>query len=417
MATTLLDKHIPELAAKYLRLFPVCLYRRKVLLMTCCCCFLLLSTSTLLYYRQIHQLSPLFNTRAVSWMKDESEVVKVCAPRSNIAFLKNHKCASSAIQNILFRYAEQHDLQPALPDHSNYFGGGLRTFRSEFYTGSPWAKLGVNIFAIHTKWNHDEVAKIMPNNTVYVTIIREPTSLFTSLFSYSLFQKRTGLTADEYILQTPVEGKRLLGWLGFNQMTWDLGMIKEDMNNLTKVARMVREASDRFDLVMVAERMEESLVLLAHLMCWPLSDVIVPKLNARSDKYHFNMSQEILKVLQEKQAPDHLVYDHFQRRFDSLVDAFGRERMAQEVSKLRNLTKDLMTKCKMNKKPSTELRGIYKPWSNQIEGYTAGNTTDKRCQRIANTELPSSGTSGTNNTKKSWQDSASPTTSGCTPLT
>ncbi|KAK3872941.1 hypothetical protein Pcinc_022014 [Petrolisthes cinctipes] len=320
-------------------------------------------------------------------MREEGEVREVCAPRSNIAFLKNHKCASSAVQNILFRYAEQHNLQLALPDASNYFGGGVRPFRSEFYTGSPWSKLGVNIFAIHTKWNHDEIAKIMPNNTVYVTIIRDPTSLFTSLFSYSQFQKRTGLTFDEFIQKTPVEGKRLVGYLGFNQMAWDMGMIKEDINNITKVARMVREASDHFDLVMIAEKMEESLVLLAHLMCWPLSEVIVPKLNARSNKYHFNMSKEILNVLQEKQAPDHFIYNHFLKKFDSLVDAFGRERMAHQVSKLRKLTENLMTKCKLNKKPSVELTGINKPWSDMVEGYTVGNTTDKRCQRIAMTEL------------------------------
>ncbi|KAK3878569.1 hypothetical protein Pcinc_016782 [Petrolisthes cinctipes] len=67
MATTLLDKHIPELAAHCLRLIPVGLYKRKVLLIICCCCFVLLSTSTLLYYHQtqdINHFSAFFNTRS-----------------------------------------------------------------------------------------------------------------------------------------------------------------------------------------------------------------------------------------------------------------------------------------------------------------------------------------------------------------
>ena len=48
--------------------------------------------------------------------------------------------------------------------------------------------------------------------------------------------------------------------------------------------RQVRERDEQFGLVLVAERMEESLVLLAKYLCWELSDVLVLKLNSRSDE-------------------------------------------------------------------------------------------------------------------------------------
>ena len=42
----------------------------------------------------------------------------------------------------------------------------------------------------------------------------------------------------------------------------------------------VMQADEQFGLVMVAERMEESLVLLAKYLCWNLSDVLVLRLNS-----------------------------------------------------------------------------------------------------------------------------------------
>ena len=46
----------------------------------------------------------------------------------------------------------------------------------------------------------------------------------------------------------------------------------------------VMQADEQFGLVMVVERMEESLVLLADYLCWELSDVLVLDLNSLRSK-------------------------------------------------------------------------------------------------------------------------------------
>ena len=48
--------------------------------------------------------------------------------------------------------------------------------------------------------------------------------------------------------------------------------------------RQVREADEQFGLVLVAERMEKSLVLMAKYLCWELNDVLVLKVNSRRDE-------------------------------------------------------------------------------------------------------------------------------------
>ncbi|KAG0723106.1 Galactosylceramide sulfotransferase [Chionoecetes opilio] len=183
------------------------------------------------------------NPKKPRWME-----VNSCSPRTNIAFLKTHKCASSAVQNILLRYGDKHDLNFALPDRGNYFGIGGFSFNAGMMLSSPLNKLTPNIFAIHTKWDHAETS--------------------------------TGLTIDQHVTQMAVNGTRIAGYLGYNQMTWDFGIPREDLNNLTAVHELVREADDHFGLVMVSDRMEESLVLLAQYLCWELSDVLVLSFNS-----------------------------------------------------------------------------------------------------------------------------------------
>lgn len=41
--------------------------------------------------------------------------IKKCTPVKNIVFLKTHKCATTTLQNILFRYGDKHQLRFVLP--------------------------------------------------------------------------------------------------------------------------------------------------------------------------------------------------------------------------------------------------------------------------------------------------------------
>ena len=60
-------------------------------------------------------------------------------------------------QNILLRYGDTHNLNFALPHVANYFGGGRLKFEAGMAKSSPLNKVTPNIFAVHTKWDHEEV--------------------------------------------------------------------------------------------------------------------------------------------------------------------------------------------------------------------------------------------------------------------
>ena len=60
-------------------------------------------------------------------------------------------------------------------------------------------------------------------------------------------------------------------------------MEAHDMESKTKVAQMIQEIDKDFHLVLIVEKMDESLILLKDLLCWNILDVRYFKLNERSE--------------------------------------------------------------------------------------------------------------------------------------
>ena len=92
-----------------------------------------------------------------------------------------------------------------------------------------------------------------------------------------------------------------------------------------------------FALVMITERMEESLVLLAEVLCLPLCAMAGLTVNARKDGLRKVLAPDKQRRLLELQAQEERLYAHFAGRFDAQVARFGRERMAAAVAELRRL--------------------------------------------------------------------------------
>ena len=74
---------------------------------------------------------------------------------------------------------------------------------------------------------------------------------------------------------------RWFGYIGFNQQSYDFGVRANQLNNLSAVKEKMAEIEKDFDLILIAEYFDESLVLLADHLCWNLEDMVYLKLNSR----------------------------------------------------------------------------------------------------------------------------------------
>jgi len=144
-----------------------------------------------------------------------------------------------------------------------------------------------NILTHHTRFNYTSIKSLMPNNTKFITILRNPVDQFESEFHFFNLNKFFHFTLEQlndpfFQLPEKLFKQRRSRKFGQNQMMFDLGLEMNQMNDTEIVNNYIKRLDRQFDLVMIKERMSESLILLKHLLCWQTEDVVVFKVSSFS---------------------------------------------------------------------------------------------------------------------------------------
>ena len=318
------------------------------------------------------------------------------APVEKIGFMKTHKTASSTVQNILLRYGMNAGLNFVLPGAGSHLGPPDRQyelttpFSSSWYSDVPWAGLaartGFNIFALHTKWSQSEVEKVLRDGAKYVTILRDPVDNFESLYNYVHFSDFfNGLSLEEFAQQIVAKKRpvaRIHHYLGRNQQLWDLGLSARDIANYEAVKRKIEKIAEDFDLVMIAEHFDESLILLSDLLCWPLANMTSLKVNARKSSAVEKLSQKARDILQDWLWADQMLYDYFTKEFKRKRQLYGLDKLADDVNQLKELNSQLKAKCVLEvvKNNTKSLTKDYVPWSKDVVAFKINEKDDPYCK-------------------------------------
>lgn len=132
---------------------------------------------------------------------------------------------------------------------------------------------------------------------------------------------------------------------GRNQMSRDLGLEISQYENVTEIFSFIHSIDNDFDLVMIKEHIEASLILLAALMGWPLHYVAYVPINMRTSASKNGLSQtDRVKLSQYNQA-DHLLYEYFLQKFKRRIIEYGFERMVADMRKLQLINSRLKMRC------------------------------------------------------------------------
>ena len=104
---------------------------------------------------------------------------------------------------------------------------------------------------------------------------------------------------------------------GLNQQLWDLGIDnKVVVGDFETLEATIEKLDQDFDLVMISERMDESMVLLAEALCLPLRNVSTLKNNVRKADKIAALTDHDKEVLARFQRPDKELYKHFNKQLD-----------------------------------------------------------------------------------------------------
>ncbi|XP_072049104.1 galactosylceramide sulfotransferase-like isoform X2 [Amphiura filiformis] len=280
-----------------------------------------------------------------------------CEPHKNIVLLKTHKTGSSTLQNILYRFGDVRGLSFVLPAVDVYMGNPAY-FHPKFVLQTPG---GYNILANHARFHKENMARIMPANTKYISILRYPPKQFESMFSYYSFNNRyhtslEGFASRAQELYDKHEGGNPRH-SGLNPVLYDLGLHKNDLATPDKIDDYIKFIEDSFDLILIAEYLKESLILLKELMCWDMEEIVYFSSNKRDNSLVKEIPKQTEKHLLTWHAGDFKLYLHFNRTLHRQIEEYGVQRMQTEVKILNKMIDDLSEDCLQGTKSVSELGG------------------------------------------------------------
>ncbi|XP_047139333.1 galactosylceramide sulfotransferase isoform X1 [Hydra vulgaris] len=283
-----------------------------------------------------------------------------CSPDKNIVFLKTHKTASSTVTNILNRYADLHELTVALPSMDNTRFDWPRKFHWSSVDLQRLDGTPANILSNHARYNRDQMKLIMEDNSKYISIIRDPVSQFESSFYYFEFDKILGLSKipnpieeflkypDEYLYNFTILMGDLPDTLNLLQsgMFYDFGYDFMDLEDTKGIQRVLKTLENEFQLILITEYFDESLVLLKKELCWQTDDILYIKQNQRLKKG--NLTAHTKQRIQQWNRADVMLYQHFNETFWRKIKDYG-DSFWEDVNEFKKENKKFEKICSPEK--------------------------------------------------------------------
>nr|XP_057920762.1 galactosylceramide sulfotransferase [Doryrhamphus excisus] len=373
--------------------------------------FLLVNIILALYYMKVPSQDSLqedtcaLNTLSKNLTRPSRSIqTGQCSPVGNIMFMKTHKTASSTLLNIIFRFGQKHQLKFAFPDGRNDFFYPSPFRRSQVKDYQPGECF--NILCNHMRFQHQEVAKLLPPDAIYVTILRNPANLFESSFHYyhRVIPFTWSISAENKMaafLKSPWEYYSMGAYNSFylrNLLFFDFGLDNNLDPDDEKVMESILDLSTRFHLVLIAEHFEESLILLKETLCWTTEDILYLEQNVRKKSSVTRLTPELRARALRWNGADWKLYQHFNDTFWAKVEAYGREKMKQQVMELRRRNAEMKAIC-IEGGEAVEAQMIHDrrflPWQpvggKSILGYNMRNDIDAKlrtvCERMLTPEI------------------------------
>ncbi|CAH1797940.1 unnamed protein product [Owenia fusiformis] len=309
-----------------------------------------------------------------------------CQPVKHFVFIKGKKCGGSTITNVFLRYGETHDLTFILPKPRTSL---ITKEDMERHIGDD-----IDVIVHHAKYDEKLMERLMPKDTVYIGVIREPLNHLKSYYNYrnfgNILSKPTLAKFEEnpwdYMEELGDEVKNFQSaWFG-----WDENKtLDEDI-----IRKFVEDIEKRFDLILITDHMKESLVLLKDVLCWSLDDLLfvshkianesmairksIRKSGAHESSYldHTPNTTLAVKNLRQLSSLDYSMFDHFNHtlweNIKSKGDAF-RYDLKQFDDKLRVIQR----KCKYTEESQTLNDDYIRKVADE-----SSSSRDYRCHRM-----------------------------------
>ncbi|XP_045179369.2 galactosylceramide sulfotransferase-like [Mercenaria mercenaria] len=265
----------------------------------------------------------------------------------HIGFLKVHKAASSTMQNMFFRFGLKRNLTYVFTVHPNYFS---RTAQRHLPLVKPRYRKGYDIICNHGVFNYDIYSSLLPKDTVYLAIVRDPLAVFISAVNYYsqksqqiYYIARIRGNRLQKLIQKPEVYDREFFSYTKNVMARDFGF--PETNDQSRIEAKLKELDQVFKLVLLVEHIEESLILMKRYLNWKLKDILFLSNNVYGKgQTGADLTLADTEKFKIRNKLDYAVYNFFYKKF---WDQYNSETddINSEVKHFKSVLFDLNTFC------------------------------------------------------------------------
>jgi|EP00966_Prymnesium_polylepis_P111817 hypothetical protein len=258
----------------------------------------------------------------------------------SLAFIKTHKTGGSTVSGILNRIADARNLTKLCPSDDIHLGwpgpfpGHLRPDGNHVY----------DVINNHAILNRAHMETFLRRPGFFLTVLREPVSQAVSAFNwFGYASHRSWREQLEWLRRLKTNHGSDAARLD-NSMASDLGWYgtRERATSFRDITSFVGQLGNDLDYVFLLEKLDEGLVLLAHMLGLSLPEVAYASMKMNHTPYIQPTEQEVLQLKSSLQ-PDMTVYSFFKERWLTLWanQTLQHPELLQQVSNLKCINKEL----------------------------------------------------------------------------
>ncbi|XP_025095181.1 galactose-3-O-sulfotransferase 2-like isoform X2 [Pomacea canaliculata] len=294
-------------------------------------------------------------TNSVTWREEQS---KGDQETHHVFFLKVHKAASTTVLGVMLRFALSRQLAVMLPKRGNVLAEDTKFFHQNVLR-LPEGRSHYDMLCNHLVFEERLIRRtFLHPDAKFLAIVRHPFDQFISAFQYyrkvysvPYLTKIPGRNPIATYLKNPDKWEPINPLTSYtnNRMSFDFGMKHRYVSNETYVDKYVEYLENTFDLVLVVEMFDESMILMKRLLGWRLQDILYIKSNRMHDKQEYFFTNQDRKIHRKLRTADYTLYNHFYKVLRMKISAAG-PGFFEEVMHFRNIQQNVEKFCLEPKK-------------------------------------------------------------------
>ena len=252
-----------------------------------------------------------------------------------IIFVKTHKTGSSTVSSVLHRYCDEHGVTCYT---QGPVGRNIDVFQytNHWFTHTTFPN--IDVYSYHIRYWPTLLRAFVSEPSPIITIMREPVARFLSGWDYASKHWKGKRNIIEIVREMPVELHRLptsfrelLYANGYRQSlcphapSWAIRNASEP----TCVQTLRDMRSGAISLVMITERMDESLLLLSRSMGWNINDLLYLSMKNNTRRTSDHPPADVVDKIRGWLHDDVLLYkaatDLFEQRIKDQDSSFSME--------------------------------------------------------------------------------------------